>query len=291
VNGLAQGGSSFQGGSGAGMGGSLFVYDGNVMIENVSISNSKAVAGQIDNVEWPRIKGGGGMFGNGARNGGGGLFESAYHSNVNYGYGAYGGYGYYRKNDLKFGEGGGFQFNCCDRSGGFGGGGASLNFNIDASHGGFGGGGGYGEYQGKNGGFGGGGGKANNTYYKDGFPGYGGNSIHAAAMGGAIFVRSGNLNLSRVNIENSQATATDGAKGLGGALFIIHSTTNSNGNNQGMPPVLPTVSGCSLTFNGNTATGDTNTNNNNDNVFDLANNFENLPFCEDVPIFINGFEN
>ncbi|MEM6433456.1 MAG: hypothetical protein AAF773_06315, partial [Cyanobacteria bacterium P01_D01_bin.115] len=53
--------------------------------------------------------------------------------------------------------------------------------------------------------------------------------------------------------------ANDG-QGLGGAIFAMQSTTNVNGNNQGMPTTLPTVTTAgNVVFSGNTA-GDANGN-------------------------------
>ncbi|MFK8012841.1 MAG: choice-of-anchor D domain-containing protein, partial [Marinicellaceae bacterium] len=64
---------------------------------------------------------------------------------------------------------------------------------------------------------------------------------------------------------------TNGAgKGLGGGIFVLHSTTNSNGNNQGMPTQLATVTACELSFSNNTAADDPNSIQNNDDVFDLS---------------------
>ena len=133
TNGLAQGGGSGQGGGGAGMGGALFIYDGDVTLENVSFSNNAAIGGDDDFGS----NGGGGLYGN-SGNGGGGLFAPA--SGNNGGYGGNGNYG---------GNGGVSVGN----NGGFGGGGGSgnglaiigggLSF-VDGGDGGFGGGGGRG---------------------------------------------------------------------------------------------------------------------------------------------------
>jgi hypothetical protein len=79
-----------------------------------------------------------------------------------------------------------------------------------------------------------------------------------AGFGGAIFVRSGT-----VNIENSLFggnSATGGSSSLdaggfakGGAIFALHDLdANENGNNQGMPSALPDVTGCGNRFIENT---------------------------------------
>ncbi|MEM6437387.1 MAG: hypothetical protein AAF773_26550, partial [Cyanobacteria bacterium P01_D01_bin.115] len=61
TNGLAQGGSSGSGGGGAGMGGGLFIYDGNVTLDNVTFSDNRAIGGL------------GGDSGDGGFGGGGGF--------------------------------------------------------------------------------------------------------------------------------------------------------------------------------------------------------------------------
>jgi len=59
---------------------------------------------------------------------------------------------------------------------------------------------------------------------------------------------------------------------LGGAIFIMQSTTNTNRNNQGMPSVLPTVTSVgNPTFSGNSAANDAGTSTNNDNVYGTIN--------------------
>ncbi|MEH2045692.1 hypothetical protein [Nostoc sp.] len=55
---------------------------------------------------------------------------------------------------------------------------------------------------------------------------------------------------------------------MGGAIFIIQSLTNTNGNNQGMPTVLPTVTAVNNpTFSGNRAASDAGISTNNNNVY------------------------
>jgi hypothetical protein len=264
-NGLAKGGDSDDGAPGAGMGGSIFIYDGNVNLKNISITNSTAVGG--DNLaNNSGIYGGGGMFGNAGSYGGGGLFGSANGTN-----GGYGGVNNYNQSDPKFGLGGSLNgASSSITNGGFGGGGGVISGN-----GGFGGGGaqGSGYINAGNGGFGAG---APYFVHGDGSSGYGGSLNASAGMGGAVFVRTGTIEMTNVAFNNNTATASGGAKGLGGGLFILHSLTNSNNNNQGMPSALATVSGCGVTFTNNTATGDTAAGNNNDNIFDLGNLSEDL---------------
>ncbi|WP_395372979.1 hypothetical protein [Marinicella sp. W31] len=283
ISGQATGGSP----GGAGMGGSIFIYDGNVNINNVTIGASRAEG--TDSSPFYDT-GGGGMFGDGAYfGGGGGLFASSSGST-----GAYGGYGSYNVEDTSFGRGGDSGLNL--RNGGFGAGGS---------------GGGYGEVSG-NGGFGGGAGSC----YCDSFPGEGGfggsggldyyGSLHGAngfgaalnkgaGLGGAIFVRSGSLSLSNVTLTGNTAVAVSEASGLGGAIFVMHTLENTNGNNQGMPTTLPTVTGCGVTFVNNNSSSDIGTQNDNDDIFDVGNRINlktGLPLtspCSDI-IFLNGFE-
>ncbi len=90
----------------------------------------------------------------------------------------------------------------------------------------------------------------------NGVMGYGGGG---AGLGGALFVRSGQLALQFATFTGNNAksgTAWGGAtvgQGRGGAVFVLSSLTNSNGNNQGMPAVLATVTSCQISFSGNTA--------------------------------------
>ncbi|WP_395374843.1 hypothetical protein [Marinicella sp. W31] len=257
-NGRAKGGES----GGAGMGGGIFIYDGNVNIQNVSITNSLAYGGNgfVSG-------GGGGMFGNGSLSAGGGLFTAANGST-----GGYGGYGLYSDVNTTFGRGG-----SPGQHGGFGGGGSDAY--SSPRNGGFGGAGGYCYcYESGFGGSGGFGASGGDSLYSPGSSGYGASFQGGAGMGGAIFIRTGNLDLSGVNFINNEARGItsssptiDDAKGLGGALFVLHTLSNLPSSNQGMPDSLPNVTACSITFSTNSASHDTQTSNNNNNYFDLAN--------------------
>ncbi len=272
-NGQAKGGNANIGGAGAGLGGAIFMYDGQVALKNVTVTNSLAKGGDSNCCAGT---GGGGLFGS-SHTGGGGLFATASSTG-----GAYGGYGNYQDNDVLFGQGGnGYDFNTIDGNGlagGFGGGGGRGQYG-NGGHGGFGGGGGW-SYNydepltqfGGNGGFGAGGGTAHyNNATQAGQPGYGGSGKSAAGFGGALFVRAGSLSLINTTFSNNQAQATNQAQGLGGALFVMHTTENPNGNNQGMPDSLSQVVGCGVSFINNNAESDTGEMNNNDDLFDLAN--------------------
>jgi FG-GAP-like repeat/FG-GAP repeat len=147
-------------------------------------------------------------------------------------------------------------------NGGFGGGGGNafggLGINAEAigGAGGFGGGGGFGNTVGVAG-FGGAGGFASS-----GASGNGG----GAGFGGAIFIRSGSLNLTNTTLTNNiaigGASANGGeGKGLGGGIFAMNSLTNTNGNNQGMPTILPKVTSINTTYAQNSAYNDSTTEN------------------------------
>ena len=198
ANGLATGGDGGAGGAGAGLGGGLFVYDGNVTIQRVNFNDNAAIGGHI--IPLPNA-GGGGLFGDGGNRSGGGLFYSGGAGVGGYrpgapvgeppvgeptsgdpGPGPYGGFGGSRgTNGGNGGFGGGGGFGSGNRetggtaqggNGGFGGGGGYGYGYTDAppeivgtgGDGGFGGGGGFGAYgNGGNGGYGGGGGARSNS--------------------------------------------------------------------------------------------------------------------------------
>ncbi len=269
-SGKAQGGSSDEGAPGAGLGGALFIYDGDVSINDVTFSNSTANGGfDLSNTY---TRGGGGLFGDAGNYSGGGLFAAG-SGNA----GGYGGYGQYNQTETDFGKGGDYTGYIPGGHGGFGGGGG-----WPSGDGGFGGGGASntGNNQAGNGGFGGGSPYAGSYGIYSGFPGYGGALNAGAGLGGAVFIRSGQVDISNSNFINNSATATNGAKGLGGGLFVLHSTTNSNNgtdaSQQGMPAQLATVTGCGNLFSGNVATDDAGVIDNDDDVFDLGGVAENL---------------
>ncbi len=207
----------------------------------------------------------GGFFGNGGDggnggdtgdggNGGDGGFGGAG------GYGGYGGYGGISGGDGGNGGHGG--------DGGFGGGGGGGSFGGYGlySNSGYGGDGGDGGYGGGGGGGGEGGeGGSDNLRGYSGYGGYGGGDGDedgrgggGAGMGGAIFVRSGALTVFNSSFEGNTATGGEGAqngKGLGGAIYAMKFTDSdpSNGNTQGMPDSLPSVSLENVTFSDNMA--------------------------------------
>ncbi|MEH2128216.1 Ig-like domain-containing protein [Nostoc sp.] len=238
INGRAQGGNG-GGGGGAGMGGGLFIYDGSVSLTNVAFSNNTAQGGFGSSGSAGGDGSAGGFGGAGGSTGGGGSAG---------------------------GDGG---------DGGFGGGGGNGGS----------GGSGYGGVRGKggNGGYGGGGGGYGGNGYggSSGFGGFGGGNGGngggggGAGLGGGIFVRSGSLTLNNTSFTNNTATGGTGlnsGQGLGGAIFIMQSLTNTNGNNQGMPTVLPTVNSVgNPTFSGNNAANDAGTPTNNDNIYGTIN--------------------
>ncbi len=230
-NGLAKGGSSGSGGAGGGLGGALFIYDGEVNLSHVTIQDSHAIGGEAGILS-SHIDEGAGMFGNAGITSGG-LFD------LN---GNYGGYGQYQTNDNYFGQGSLSPL----RIGGFGGGGdTAFGSYYDPkfpSAGGFGGGGARGFYYNgvdfytySSGGFGGG-------------RGYGSNGRNGSGMGGGIFIRTGQLNLSNITIANNSADAPENAKGLGGGLFVLHRLLGAQ-----KPKQLPIVGGCGTNFSNNTA--------------------------------------
>ncbi len=175
-----------------------------------------------------------------------------------------------------FGGGGGGGGGEVDSGGGnggdYGGGGGGGGQGAFAEFGGFGGGGG-GAYAvgevGGNGGFGGGGGGGRTSFATGGgqFGGNGGNNSGGgggAGLGGAIFVRAGNLTLANDTFTNDTTTGgsagtggtgATGGQGKGGALFI----------NSGVTAIA-----ANTTFSGNSASnaGTTTTNpQDNNNVY------------------------
>ena len=265
-NGLAKGGSSGVGAPGAGMGAGLFIYDGNVSINNVAFNNSITRGG--DDLSGTYTRGGGGMLGHAGNYSGGGLFASGSGN-----YGGYGGNGNYQNIAADFGTGGDYTGNIPAENGGFGGGGG-----WPSGHGGFGGGGA--DTTGNNlpgdGGFGAGAVYAGSYGSNSGIPGFGASYSASAGMGGAVFVRTGQVHISNSNFNSNSALAANGARGLGGGVFVLHSTTNSNGNHQGMPAQLASVTGCGNTFANNFASGSSGVPDDDNDVFDLGGVAEDL---------------
>ncbi len=219
-NGYAEGESpTGNAGGGAGMGGGMFVNNGNVTITNVIFSENSVLGGT----------GGNDRFGGGG-DGGDGPFNSSGGSAAELPPGAFtGGTGGY----------------------GAGGGGGVGNFNFGGADGGT---GGYGA-----GGGGAGGGNANavgNGGVAGTFGGSGGNAIsiaHAgggggAGLGGALYVRNGTIELEDISFQNN--TATGGAGGNA-------SPEPSGGNGQGRGGAIfndgGSVTATFFTFSGNTA--------------------------------------
>jgi FG-GAP-like repeat len=202
--------------------------------------------------------GNGGFGGNGGTGSGGagGFFDDNSNERADRGYSAGGRGGFGGDGGRGFGNINSYSYG---GDGGFGGHGGRLFFN-----GGFGTGG--------DGGFGGGGSFSINPVITlfvapDGSSGFGAVTEAGAGFGGAIFVRGGSLNLTNTTLTNNSAiggTNDKGAKaqGLGGAVFVMNTTTNTNGNNQGMPTTLPTVrSFNATTYTTNNAADDPTTNN------------------------------
>jgi len=289
-HGRAQGGNG--GGGGAGLGGGIFVYDGNVTVQNVTFANNAALGGSRTG-----SLGGGGMGGNGgsSNGGGGGLWAGADGgSGANNGGGAGnyggggggasyaggaggglngGGGGYYSGGGGGLNGGGGGYYS--GGGGGWGGGGGGGRWY--GGNGGLGGGGGGGGLNGGSGGFGGGGGTSNGAGgfggggASSGAGGFGGSADGGGAgLGGGLFIRTGVLTMTAVAFNDNAATggATNG-QGKGGGLFVLHSTTNTNGNHQGMPATLPSIAAdsCGVTFSDNAAANDAGTPTDNDDVF------------------------
>ncbi|MBN3944998.1 MAG: calcium-binding protein [Nostoc sp. NMS7] len=243
TNGRSQGGDGYYSGGSAGLGGGLFIYDGNVSLTNVAFSNNTAQGGNGGN---------------------GGTYAQEDLGSFSGGYGFSGGYSSFGVRGA-FGSGSGNGGN--GGLGGFGGGGGNGYSHPETAY--------AAAYSGSggNGGFGGGGGGFGGSSGLGGFGGgNGGNySGGGAGLGGGIFVRSGSLTLSKTSFTKNTATGGtvgNSGLGLGGAIFIIQSLTNPNGNNQGMPTVLPTVTAVNNpTFSGNSAANDAGISTNNDNVY------------------------
>lgn len=214
TNGVGQGGTSQYGGSAAGLGGAIFENNGNLTLNGVVLSANQAVGGSTDSSG--SVTGGG--FGGGSNGGDlGGAAGPA--------------------------DGAGGILDGVGGLGGFGAGGGPGNTSL------------FGTYPGGLGGLGGGGGgwviiqPQGDILGYSGSGGYGGsqgtsptNSTSGiggsgAGFGGAIFVRNGNLNLANVTFANNSAIGGTGAQGKGGSLFMY------NGANLNVVPNTVTYSG------------------------------------------------
>ena len=99
-----------------------------------------------------------------------------------------------------------------------------------------------------------------------------------------MFIRSGEVTINNTDFNNNEALAIGGASGLGGALFVVHSTSNGSGSSQGMPSTLATVEFCGISFSDNSASHAAGSGNNNNNWFSNNNQIT------ECPIFKDGFE-
>ena len=254
------GGDGFGGGGGsAGMGGGLFVYDGAIELNDITFSGNQAIGGNGGKSTPVGSSGGGG----------GGIGGNGSNATTTGGKGGGTGGGTggtaSRGDNATFGGGGG------------GGGNATFGTKRAGGAGGFGGGGGsgtagFGDFGGEGGpgGFGGGGGAGGYAYASPGNPaggftgfggfgggkggGAGGDGGAGAGMGGAIFIRTGSLTLRNATFSSNTATggtSKNPGQGLGGAIFALALTKDSN--TQGIPTTLPTVTTFGATFTTNSA--------------------------------------
>jgi hypothetical protein len=244
ANGLGKGGDGLGGGGGAaGMGGAMFINDGAVILRRMAFRDNKAVGGS----SLPGSDGG-----NGGGGGFGGDSPGKEGTGAGGGFlGGIGGVGYLDGSNAGGGPAVG------DGAGGGAARGGSLgvnpntwvNDNLPGGNGSWGGGGGFSVGPlagGGSGNFGGGGGGAGGFFFEPGkasgvtggdsttFGGFGGFSLGGGAplfpppfiggrggggagMGGALFLRSGSLNLSDCTFTNNQAVG-----GAGDAPEVVH---------------------------------------------------------------------
>lgn len=198
--------------------------------------------------------------------------------------------------------------------GGFGGGGGAggptsasttTAFGGNGGKGGFGGGGGGGggsplgnPGNGGDGGFGAGGGAMG--YFENGIvatvgkSGFGATAATnfsggtGAALGGAIFVRAGLVDVRNTVFQGNAANGGVGSR-LGGAIFVLDqaAVTAHQGNPDGLPGTLPDIGGCGVSFSGNTAASAGATDTNNADLYG-ASRSELVTPCKDI--FMDGFE-
>ncbi|MBC6480547.1 MAG: cadherin repeat domain-containing protein [Hormoscilla sp. GM7CHS1pb] len=248
-NGRARGGDGA--GGAAGMGGAMFIYEAAVTVTNSSFQDNSAIGG----------------LGNGSGAGGNANFVTPIPENNGNEGDSYIGQKGNDGGDGGFGgKGGDGAFFIYGGNGGNGGNGVLLGWGGNGGNGGFGGGGGSGG-NGGNGGFGGGGGSGGN----DGLGGFGGgngNGGNGAGLGPAIFIRSGKLTIDNSYFEGNRSRSGSGnfnSESIS-SIYALGTRTNSNGNNQGMPEVLPR-----LIFK-NYVTFNINNNNKRPTDIDLSNN-------------------
>lgn len=237
-NGKAKGGNggtskngSASGGGGAGMGGALFINNGNVTMTEVVLTANQAIGGNGGAITpcctGGSASGGGGMGGNGADGSfgsGGGNGGSGGNLGGNGGIGAIGLGCPTSVRGTNGGDGAGGGGGCSGQggNGGFGGGGGGL---------------GVGTANTGSGGFGGGGGGSSSSIFGWGGT-FGGNGSSGggggAGLGGAIFLRSGTLALQSSLLTQNSATLGLGSgggangQGKGGAIFI-HNGASATG--------------------------------------------------------------
>lgn len=287
-NGGAGSNALYAGGGGAGMGGAIYIYQGELTLQNCTLSNNQAIGGSGDSASTSANPNGGGGGGSSSFNGG--SFTGGGSSGA-------GGGGIAGDAPNSSGGPGGANQNGTQASGGTsgtlgggGGGGTSVADGTDPSAGGFGGGGGGGYSTvltmgtggfgaggganggpyGGNGGFGGGGGSsggaggiASVSAYAGGngqaaFPYRGGGG---AGMGGAVFNHAGALMIDGCTFSSNTATGGTGGnagQGLGGAIFArngsIDFTTpsvfSSNSANSSGPDGFFVGDGANVTLTG-----------------------------------------
>lgn len=331
----AGGGGDDGAGGGAGMGGLVFIYDGNVVFNYVELSGSSATGGPGSG--WALGTGGGGGGGMGGSGGSGGSAnvtggDGATPDSPEFGAGGGGGGGINAAGGDGHGEGGsggapgqpgGTPSDRIGNSGGgggggtsteagglggdgrFGGGGGGGGSTGDLSSfagggsggsGGFGGGGGGGgageDFGGSGGpgGFGAGGGAGGDGQTGDGSPADGGvhggdgsgdeigqGSGGGAGLGGAVFVRAGEVSFLNSSFDQNSVQGGIGGEfgggageGKGGALYVLNDLGNPNGNDQGMPAEVPTVSGCGNDFFENSAPDQGGTDTDSPSVFGVS---------------------
>ncbi|MBD2484973.1 hypothetical protein, partial [Planktothrix sp. FACHB-1365] len=277
-NAVAKGGDGLNSGGGAGMGGALFIYQGNITVDGVKFEGNQAIGGN-DTGGYDQFSGGIGLQNIAANNGGFGSGGQSSQGGQDSpggpgGFGGGGGRGGYGGDGGGKGGYGGNGGN--GGPGGFGGGGGRGGYGGDGRQGGFDGGQGG---QGGQGGFGGGEGgeggkigkstkvsKGNDVSY-GGKGGSGGPGGGGAGMGGAIFIRDGNLTVTgSSSFQNNSAAggqgresriSTDDGQGLGGAIFALSQAAieqQKKINGQGLPTAPPTVTiSTDTTFAGNLA--------------------------------------